>query len=91
MPFSQISPPSPSPTEPIRLIYTSVSLLHDLLNKEIFGREKLMQDIHFQLHLKGANDKREWEGEMRTEYEDSGQLGGCNKVALIGGYIYIYI
>ena len=50
-----------------------------------------MQDIHFQLHLKGANDKREWEGEMRTEYEDSGQLGGCNKVALIGGYIYIYI
>ena len=49
-----------------------------------------MQDIHFQLHLKGANDKREWEGEMRTGYEDSGQLGGCNKVALIGGYIYIY-
>ena len=27
MPFSQISPPSPSPTESIRLIYTSVSLL----------------------------------------------------------------
>ena len=27
MPFSQISPPSPSPTEFIRLIYTSVSLL----------------------------------------------------------------
>ena len=26
MPFSQISPPSPSPTESIRLIYTSVSL-----------------------------------------------------------------
>ena len=25
--FSQISPPSPSPTESIRLIYTSVSLL----------------------------------------------------------------
>ena len=27
MPFSQISPPSPSPTESIKLIYTSVSLL----------------------------------------------------------------
>ena len=27
MPFSQISPPSPSPTESIRLFYTSVSLL----------------------------------------------------------------
>ena len=27
MPFSQISPPFPSPTESIRLIYTSVSLL----------------------------------------------------------------
>ena len=27
MPFSQISPPSPSPTESIRLIYPSVSLL----------------------------------------------------------------
>ena len=27
MPFSQISPPSPSPAESIRLIYTSVSLL----------------------------------------------------------------
>ena len=27
MPFSQISPPSPSPTESIRLIYTSASLL----------------------------------------------------------------
>ena len=27
MPFSQISPPSPSPTESIRLIYTLVSLL----------------------------------------------------------------
>ena len=27
MPFSQISPPSPSTREPIRLIYTSVSLL----------------------------------------------------------------
>ena len=27
MPFSQISPPSSSPTESIRLIYTSVSLL----------------------------------------------------------------
>ena len=27
MPFSQISPPSPSPTESRRLIYTSVSLL----------------------------------------------------------------
>ena len=27
MPFSQISPPSPSPTESIRLIYTSMSLL----------------------------------------------------------------
>ena len=27
MPFSQIAPPSPSPTESIRLIYTSVSLL----------------------------------------------------------------
>ena len=27
VPFSQISPPSPSPTESIRLIYTSVSLL----------------------------------------------------------------
>ena len=27
MPFSQFSPPSPSPTESIRLIYTSVSLL----------------------------------------------------------------
>ena len=27
MPFSQIIPPSPSPTEPIRLFYTSVSLL----------------------------------------------------------------
>jgi len=27
MPFSHISPPSPSPTESIRLIYTSVSLL----------------------------------------------------------------
>ena len=27
MPFSQIIPPSPSPTESIRLIYTSVSLL----------------------------------------------------------------
>ena len=30
MPFSQISPPSPSPTESIRLIYTSVSLLLSL-------------------------------------------------------------
>ena len=28
MPFSQIFPPSPSPTESIRLFYTSVSLLH---------------------------------------------------------------
>ena len=27
MPFSQITPPSPSPTEPKRLFYTSVSLL----------------------------------------------------------------
>ena len=27
MPFSQISPPSPSPTESIRFIYTSVSIL----------------------------------------------------------------
>ena len=27
MPFSQIFPPSPSPTESIRLFYTSVSLL----------------------------------------------------------------
>jgi len=27
MPFSQIIPPSPSPTESIRLVYTSVSLL----------------------------------------------------------------
>ena len=27
MPFSQIIPPSPSPTESIRLFYTSVSLL----------------------------------------------------------------
>ena len=27
MPFSQIFPPSPSPTESIRLLYTSVSLL----------------------------------------------------------------
>ena len=27
MPFSQIIPPSPSPTEPKRLFYTSVSLL----------------------------------------------------------------
>ena len=57
----------------------------------MFGQEKLMPDIHFQLHLKGVNDKREWEGEMRVGHENSGQLGGPNKVALIGGYIYIYI
>ena len=50
-----------------------------------------MQDIHFQLHLKGVNDKREWEGEMRVRHENSGQLGGPNKVAVIGRYIYIYI
>ena len=56
----------------------------------MFGQEKLMPDIHFQLHLKGVNEKREWEGEMRVGHENSGQLGGPNKVALIGGYIYIY-
>jgi len=33
MPFSQISPPSPSPTESIRLIYTSVSLLLNMLSR----------------------------------------------------------
>ena len=33
MPFSQIFPPSPSPTESIRLFYTSVSLYHHLFNK----------------------------------------------------------
>ena len=33
MPFSQIFPPSPSPTESIRLFYTSVSLLLG-----VFGR-----------------------------------------------------
>ena len=32
MPFSQIFPPSPSPTESIRLFYTSVSLLLSKLN-----------------------------------------------------------
>ena len=31
MPFSQIFPPSPSPTESIRLFYTSVSLLLGLM------------------------------------------------------------
>ena len=32
MPFSQISPPSPSPTESIRLIYTSVSTFYIEVN-----------------------------------------------------------
>ena len=34
MPFSQISPPSPSPTESVRLIYTSVSLLLSRTTRE---------------------------------------------------------
>ena len=38
MPFSQIFPPSPSPTESIRLFYTSVSLL--LSRTQGMGREE---------------------------------------------------
>ena len=40
MPFSQISPPSPSPTESIRLIYTSVSLLNCWLLMTMFWKYK---------------------------------------------------
>ena len=41
MPFSQISPPSPAPTESIRLIYTSVSLLLSRTQ----GSNRNMQDL----------------------------------------------
>ena len=48
MPFSQISPPSPSPTESIRLIYTSVSLLLSRTTREaraLFGGKTGFPDL----------------------------------------------
>ena len=37
MPFSQIFPPSPSPTESIRLFYTSVSILLSRIHQQMNG------------------------------------------------------
>ena len=42
MPFSQIFPPSPSPTESIRLFYTSVSLLQYCIGFAIYQHESTM-------------------------------------------------
>ena len=40
MPFSQIIPPSPSPTESVRLFYTSVSLLESKISVFLRGVEE---------------------------------------------------
>ena len=46
MPFSQIFPPSPSPTESIRLFYTSVSLLlSHIIQSEVSQKEKHQYSI----------------------------------------------
>ena len=46
MPFSQIFPPFPSPTESIRLFYTSVSLLLScIIQSEVSQKEKHQYSI----------------------------------------------
>ena len=57
MPFSQLFPPSPSPTESIRLFYTSVSLLLSCtqgycyhLSKKHFESRKLFTSILTLVH-----------------------------------------
>ena len=45
MPFSQIIPPSPYPTESKRLFYTSVSLLLSLIQSEVSQKEKHQYSI----------------------------------------------
>ena len=46
MPFSQIIPPSPSPTEPKRLFYTSVSLLLSRIQEPIIQSEVSQKEKH---------------------------------------------
>ena len=63
MPFSQIIPPSLSPTESIRLFYTSVSLLLSRTQgyRFIFSRESLtgqLEDVLNVLHHTGTPDSQ---------------------------------
>ena len=53
MPFSQISPPSPSPTESIRLIYTSLCTLLNNFKIHIcsYVHYKIHQDEHIFFYI----------------------------------------
>ena len=92
MPFSQIFPPSPSPTESIRLFYTSVSLLlsctpgycYHLSKFHIYASPGLMHDTGC-LGLVHWDDPEEWYGEGGgRRVQDGEHMYTC------GGFILIY-
>ena len=71
MPFSQISPPSPSPTESIRLIYTSVSLssLYHIHASCRGLKAKVVTAIKYWVGPKAHSDFTiKWNGKTQTNF-----------------------